>query len=306
MDKIKSLTKNYILFVKQIFISPLNICLIFLFPLLIIFVPIIFIPYKFSSGIVYTLSVIPIMGAVYYQTNLQINNSVLRKNFDLGGSSKNIYYLSTLLTMCTVAVFVATITYFMLSAAWTLGVLKSGWFSYNESEITMGIAFFVLIQYYAIIVASILFSISFAMQKFMKNQNVYFTFIFSVVIIGIIFGGAFNDYFGSYLNDNGQAYLGMQWENSPSLFPESFYFVSIFYPFYAPSAIITEMTTQLCDYHTSLYESSIVFLDGSQWNIFKLFIPEYTDATFTLTVWIPYIYIFCGFIIGKTISKYYH
>lgn len=162
----------------------------------------------------------------------------------------------------------------------------------------MGFPYLIFVEYYALVIALVLFSISFATQKFMKNQNVYFTFIFSLVIIGIIFGGAFNDYFGSYLDENGNSHIEILWDGSPSLFLESFYIVSIFSPFYSPSAIITEMTTNYCGANANLLESAVILFNGNNWNIFKFLDPRFTDTTFTFTVWLPYIYVVLGFIVG--------
>ncbi len=160
----------------------------------------IYIPYYGAAPVFYlTYEILPLLIIIGW-TGWQMRKTTLYKNIKSSGVGKYSFYIAQFLTIIIIG---NILTLFFWSIVWllgTVGAFKAGWgeaisgvskakfniFSYGS---------IFLIIYCAELNMLLSFSLYFLLNSFIKDIKVYYTIIISIFLLGIIFGGALNDYY---------------------------------------------------------------------------------------------------------------
>ncbi len=162
-----------------------------------IVIPVIFIPITASMAVsILSYLILPsllVMGCIGYE----MKESSLYKNLIISGYKKREFYLSTFITILIVGLVLTTIFWPIISILGKAGYLMTGWRNSNRYSINL-VSWFVLMNLvYIIIIESIVsFSFYFMFHSIINSSKAYYTIILSIFILGIIFGGSLNTYFG--------------------------------------------------------------------------------------------------------------
>ncbi len=297
MENIKATIKNFNLNIVQIFSNKFNLILIISFTILGVIAPVVFFPFKACVGISLLICIVPTTACIYYQVTLQVNKSTLRKNINMGNMTKINYYFSSIFSIFVITTILLLILYFSFTLLFALNLLKSNWFEYDNDWIEiLNWPWFLIYIYCGYLISAITFSISFAFQSIFKSSSAYFSFIMSLVILGVIFGGALNGYFHIFTDADGSLKFGILQGKRYGLFPNETWCVSIIFPLYSPATLITSTTDLLS---TSRFHSGIMnFVD-----VFQIFNPRNITIELLITEIIPFFYIALFFTIGFLFSK---
>lgn len=292
MDFFKLIIKFWILNVKQLVSTRTNLILFIVFPIIALFVPIIFIPMSVSIGIVFILSLVPINGAIYATSNYSINQSTLRSNLNLRHNSRYSLYLSTILTMLSVTIIAATVIFILLCFANSMSILKSGWAQYDNALIVLDAPLFATALYVSIEISLITFALSFALQRFFANINTYFIMIFSLMILAVIFGATFNQYSSA---DSGTLVLDPN--TAHSTLPASLFIPSLIFPYYAPAQVLAIQP------NIYIFWDSLLTEEGTYNALDAIF--SYQSLSWSWLVALPWVEMGALVLIGAFLSKVY-
>lgn len=227
-QKLNLVLQQFVLNIKQVLRNFENIFLIIFFIFFTLLIPVIFIPFWSAAAISFGILLIIINGITYSTTNFTLQNSILNKNIRLTKSNKKIVYIATIVTM----LFLSTIFSFFLLTIFLIlnkfGLLLVQWLKYSSDFLQMETYIFqwqiiIILIYYIVVSTLILFSISYVIEKFIKTKQGYFIFVFSLLLLIVIFGGAFNDYFQT-------SYDGMV-DAQNLMFPSNAYWFTLIFPF---------------------------------------------------------------------------
>ncbi len=243
MEAIKLTVKQIILQFKTLLKSPVQVLLILLIPFLITTtLPIFFFGLKDAYGIDATLSVAIVSFALYSYFVGEYRKSTLYKNLQSTKSNKWIFNLSSFITILLMGYFTYFFHWVLMSIYANLNVLQYSTgvvpTQYNLVIRMAGIPF-VWTYYWVSMIVLICYSISFGLYRIIDNSKTYYIFIITIVLLDVIFGATFNNYFSSiYENGSYQTdFLVFNW-STKSLFPPSMFVPSLFHPLYAPSQML--------------------------------------------------------------------
>ncbi len=238
--------------------------------LILILIPIFFAPLWASSPIFFEISVITISALTYGNLTYSIRNSTLYKNYYLNVQRKDVIYLASLITILT---FSFLISFFQLILLFIFeNILLYDWSFVESSQILelKNIDFFTF--FYCIFwISLITFAISFSVRNWIKTEKNYYVMILIILLLCLVFGGTFNDYFiGNKIDENGNTIPNFY----PVLFPKDIYWVSVFFPYYAPGQIISSSFEFSLNTY-SKYDTVIIhwFSGQFRWNILLLMPP---------------------------------
>ncbi len=246
-----SIMKQIYLNFKYISSSFYNFIIILLFPVIMIIMPIFFIPLKYSFGVYLFVSCVIPVGIVYVSIGYEWRRSTLFINQKTTKGNRVKLYLSLLFTMliiCTILIVESFIVMIICNPLFT-----TMWVSSPE-EIKR---YYILKThiggvFYTIYLSTlILFTLLYFFQSIMKNKKSMYILLLSIIIIDILFGGALNGYFTTVKN-RGYYIGGMtmdEWSDLSkieksvgvffgpgSLFPGYLFWpTAIFFPFFGPT-----------------------------------------------------------------------
>ncbi len=236
-----------------------------------IMMPLIFIPVTMFAGISTIIYlVIPsliILGSIGYGMKV----STLYGNMISTGYKKREFYISSIITIFIFSVVSSFVYWPIIEILGLIGLLKASWiggYGYSINLLNLRVCSYLA---YIIMLNSVLsFSIYFLIHALVGNIRNYYTIIFSIFILGIIFGGTLNTYFSrpdsivgrafldgylaenvwSIKNDNINAYvylMNSEWSDyvlsftgrdlhgqivGGNLFPTSLFIPTLFYPLF--------------------------------------------------------------------------
>ncbi len=304
----KNIAKHTILNFKQIFKNPINFILIGSFFLISLALPLMFLPYWMTAGISMTIIIIIVCSTFFSSVNFDYRNSTLYANSKMTRGSNFTFQISTIITLA-VSAFVASLIFLLIIQVlvWSkfilIGFWKNGYSEINgdDNYYVFNFQYYTLVLYMAVIESFIIFSISFLFSQMTTNKTLYFVIIMSFIILEVIFGGGFNDY---YYFDYELARI------TNPIFPDSIYWLSMIFPFYQTSTIISEASVLTQVYtENAMNHGSVHFLDShnSIWGLLSLrkvteasYIGEWGWKILTIT---PYIHILFYLSIGLILSK---
>ncbi len=302
MDALKLVVKQNILNIKQVILNKMNIIFLSFIIVISLLIPMVFIPLSMAYPIIFLISLIPVNGSVFSTINFNLKKSTLNKNYNITKSNRWVFNISTILTMVLFSFVIFNFIYVILIILNQFGILLSAWRQYPDSSIInskfndlTNIGIYSLTLYTVIIISLITFSISFFISHFISSQKTYFMFILTSLILAIVFGGAFNDYF--YLPWD----VGAAFQNNP-IFPKQIYWVTLIFP-YGPSGQLLRNISRLSEWRYQLdgFSTDYATYKGSLgvWRI----ITFSNTPIWNFTLVMPYIQIITFGSLGIVLSK---
>ncbi len=244
MRLLKSIIKQSILNFKVILNSSFFLSLFFLIPLM---TTLVFSVFLFSAadilGTVLIFPQITVLMLIYWAVTGEFKNSSLSDNLNSYRSSKIITYCSSLLV-----IFVSSYFLFFLTMSFLITFGKLSWLSTaiigSGAEGThfefIHLPWF-YVMYWYVLNALLIWCVSFCINSFVKSSKNFAVVILTIDIWFVIFGGAFNDYFGT-----GGGWLTASPDDLDTrfmnfrqmMFPTYMYIPSIMFPFYSQSQML--------------------------------------------------------------------
>lgn len=228
---IKQMNMNF----KSILGNWVNLIYLSFFVLIALLIPVIFIPLNMSVSISFSILLISVNSVLFANLNYNLRNSTLRRNLDLSKSNRFTFNLSIYFTLFIFSIIASTLLYVIFKCLADIGCILVAWQKYSsDSTFIFNFTFdlFLLVVYYTVIMCTIIYSISFLLNYLINSKKSYFTVMLSLIILTIIFGGSFNEYFFYY------AGTGLDFAEGP-LYPRSIYWFSFIFPFYGPGELIS-------------------------------------------------------------------
>ncbi len=187
---IKSLISNYkMLWLLSIFF----ICAIML--------PIIFIPYSLSGAAVFLLATDAPLLVILGWSGYNIRRSTLFGNITTSGTSKNNFYIAQALFAVIIANILSTVLWIFMFALGESGILLQSWIweggnypAFNP----LAYGAIINIVYVTNVSAMVSFATYFLVSSLTNNIKTYYIFVVSLLVLGFIFTGSLNNYFGYY------------------------------------------------------------------------------------------------------------
>ncbi len=302
MDSLKLVVKQNILNIKQVILNKMNIMFLSFIVIIALLIPMVFIPLSMAYPIVFLITLIPVNGSVFSTINFNLKKSTLNKNYNITKSNRWVFNISTILTMMLFSFIIFNLIYVFLIIFGQFGILLSAWRQYPDSSVVNGvyndlidIGIYSLTLYSVIIISLITFSISFFFSHFISSQKTYFMFILTSLILTIVFGGSFNDYF--YLPQD----VGATFQNNP-LFPKRIYWITLLFPF-GPSGQLLRNIGRLSEGHYLVDPAgNISNWYGGSLGVFRIITFNNTPI-WNLTLVMPYIQIITFGSLGIVLSK---
>ncbi len=177
-----------------------SILIILFFPFIAICVPIIFIPFSLSGGILNLLSLFMPLLILLGLLSYSIRKSIIFNNIMISGIDKKWFYIGQIFTTILLAnilmiLFWSTI---WILGNWNIFLQDWIWISTNRTIVKPFIyGAWINIIYVTNLTAMIAFATYFLINSFTTNLKVYFGIVMIILILGIIFGGSINTYFNS-------------------------------------------------------------------------------------------------------------
>ncbi len=217
--------------------------LLFIGVFIVSMVPMVFIPLYTSLGMDLTIVNVIVVNIVYASLSFNWKKSTAYKNFKLTRGSKvsfnaSVWIITTLMSLIFFVVFFILVTFYN-----QVGILPGGWVSSADPGVwNFQNLRWAQLVYFFILNSTVIFAISFGLSKLFNNENAYYIFTFTLIILVIMFGAGLNDFFDFYHADaNGKAYVAFD----HSLFPESMFIPSLFMPFYASSQLMASLAESI-------------------------------------------------------------
>ncbi len=302
MDSLKLVVKQNILNIKQVILNKMNIMFLSFIVIIALLIPMVFIPLSMAYPVVFLITLIPVNGSVFSTINFNLKKSTLNKNYNITKSNRWVFNISTILTMMLFSFIIFNLIYVFLIIFGQFGILLSAWRQYPDSSVVNGvyndlidIGIYSLTLYSVIIISLITFSISFFFSHFISSQKTYFMFILTSLILTIVFGGSFNDYF--YLPQD----VGATFQNNP-IFPKQIYWITLLFPF-GPSGQLLRNIGRLSEGHYLVDPAgNISNWYGGSLGVFRIITFNNTPI-WNLTLVMPYIQIITFGSLGIVLSK---
>lgn len=234
-NEIKLVAKQMILSTKSFFAVKSNIFLCAFFFIAGMALPMVFIPLWGSYGILLVVILLPLNATIYFSSNMSYRESTLYSNSALSKNNRWIFNTSTLLLMILASIASAIVVFIIAHFACLMDLMLIEWFKHPDSSSTvdqavrirLGLPALIATMYFGLFMGCMIFAISFMLGRFVHGPKVYFTVMLGLLIMTIIYGGAFNDYY--WFKPDGMTPRN----NGSNLFPWSVYFISFLFPFYS-------------------------------------------------------------------------
>ncbi len=187
---IKSLLSNYkILWLLSIFF------------VVGVMLPIIFIPYSLSGAAIFLLSIDAPLLVILGWSGYNIRRSTLFGNINTSGISKNNFYIAQALFTVLIANILSLLLWAVIFVLGESGALLQTWIweSGDYSAFNpLGYGAIINIVYVTNVSAMVSFATYFLINSVTNNIKTYYIFVVSLLVLGFIFTGSLNCYFGYY------------------------------------------------------------------------------------------------------------
>lgn len=199
--ELQIILKQYVLNIKHFFNEPIKMCLIIFISILIsLSIPVFFFPAFGSIGRSFLIIETIIIGLVFSSIYYDFKNTTLNKNLNLINNDKIAFNFSLFFVILTLSLMITFFMYIFILILNSFQLFLIGFRQYSSSEVNgvtykFGIDFLFLMFYCAIIESFFMFSFSLLISLFLKSKSSYFSMIFCLVILALIYGGRINDYF---------------------------------------------------------------------------------------------------------------
>ena len=239
INNVKLILFQLILNIRYILGNKKNILFLFLPIFFAVIILLIFVPESLGFPIALMFALIPPLGIVFAALSFNFSKSTLYKNIKVSRNNKYNFNISIFITMILESVIILFVFLFLLTIFSKLEWLPTSWLKRDYS--TNYYLFFnkgILIPIISSIeISSIIFSISFFYTKVSNSENTYYTLILSLIILSLIFGGTFNNFFHPrWYGHDGYYDHFMAFEISG--FPRKFFVTSLLFPLYAPGQLV--------------------------------------------------------------------
>ncbi len=303
-DSSKSVFKQTVLNIKYIIHNWSQILLLLVFPFTALCLVYFFIPLTMANPIFIFIGVVSPSGIVYISITYNWRESTLFKTQLLTRADKSRFYLSSYITLLIFGMAFLMISF--LTILFFGDILPTSFFS-QISSINDGEKYmfwkipFIPYIYVTMLDVTIMFGLLFLLKNIVKEKRVMYMVVLSLIIFDVIFGGAFNNYFGTQMSTMNDGVDSIPVYRNYSLFPTSLYWPTlILFPFFAPAMQLSALGLKLVyelDPSTGEFVNSYMLSDNyrfwiltyqSEWNI--LWITPY--------IWIS-LFGVSGIIIGR-------
>ncbi len=321
MSEIKLVVKQIILNIKSMFSNWFNIALILLIPIIILTLPVFFIPLNYSFSIVFCIISSITSFIVYERVSYSFKKSTLYNNQKLSKNNKWIYNLSTIFTMILIVWSVVLFSVLILIILNNFDLLLDDYLkNKREEKFNLYKTPWLFFIYQLTLLTLVFFSLSYFIEKVAISSKSYYSSLISLLILIIIFGGAFNNYFLTpqrYVDEKNNKVFNYAIFNYPgheSIFPSYIFAPSLLFPFFAPAQMMIAIGN-ITHFH---YDSNINewVHKVSKWNNFSPWLWEkksymqLLDPAIQSPVWkwnilwiVPYFHIIGWFLLGRLLDK---
>lgn len=271
ISQIKLTIKQIILNTKIVFKNISNLIMLALVTLIFITIPLIFIPVKSCLGMVIVGPIAVTSAVIFSSACGEYRNSTLYQNQNLSRSNRWSFNLSVVLTMLLFSYLVFILEILFLLIASSLGILMVEFltpqWTQNSIYISLNGFPFIYVIYWVSIEVIIMYSLSFLFYRIKPEQKTYYSIVMSMLILLIIFGGFFNNYFMGLVDFNydGIEYVYPIFNHVEAIFPPKMYFVSLLYPLYYPGQMINMVGYQMGYSFATHQINNWAFADYSNW-----------------------------------------
>lgn len=242
MQTVKMIAKRMILDLGVVMKNYTFWLMIFLSPLLFYSIPIVFAPSQLSMQVVVVGSCSITSAIVYSQIAGVYRISSLYKNSKLNRQDKITSNISGFSVTLLISLFVLIIVLAYMEFFGIWDILLDGWiweganshkdFAFSFFALESGA--FALVWYSVIEITLIICALGFMMFRISDNTKNYFVIILAFVILDIILGGIFNNYFR--FDNWGDGFVpSFELNLTLNMFPEYFFVPSLFFPLYPSS-----------------------------------------------------------------------
>lgn len=184
-----SLIKN-----KSMFIY-LSLFFIMAFVLIVVLLP-----YRYAGGpVIITYLVLPLFVIIGW-TGYNLRNSTLYSNVSITGVRKSSFYLGQILTLLVIGNILSLIFFMTVFLLSPFEIWSSNWGVLQPDPISVNPfanGAWINIIYITEITSLLTFSIYFLFHSWFKSEKFYYIIVVGLYLLGIIFGGALNNYFGT-------------------------------------------------------------------------------------------------------------
>lgn len=267
-----------------------NIKLISLFLMIILIsliIPIFFVPIEYCISVVIFLGSFFSSMILFISTSNNFKNSDLIRNYKLIKTNYNLdYYVSSFMTFFLSISFSMIILFLSLNLLQENNLLMNGWIDsgdYDEAIDIMSVDLNVVI-YSSFELALVLFSILIFSQKISSNNKGMYLLISVILILSVVFGGIFNNYFSRKPHNPiaGNGYYRIPTYGAMAMPDYMFYPTMIILPFFGPLQHFAFLKWSIKDYN--------FFVDFFIWE-------KISDGVLNYQRWnalwlIPYIHVF--------------
>lgn len=239
MDKIaRQLTFNF----KYTIGNKYQLITISVFLLMAILLPVALVPLKYSFPLTILFSSTLPTGIIYIATTFNLRKGTLYSNQKITNNSRSSFYISSYLLMIIFGLILLFITLITLTILSQLDLLLGNywWSTKGTSDYHYKIMKvpFVALMYSFIESITITFALCFLMQNIINDIRVMYIVFTSMMILTMIFGGTFNDYFnnstGNFILDDGTISPIAIAVASNGLMPKEMFGVCSMFPYFAP------------------------------------------------------------------------
>lgn len=315
VEIIKLVIKQVILNIKYMASNRTSLVLILCLLLTSLFIPILFIPFKYAISVIILLGAGIPAGILYTSTTFSWRQSILYNNQSITKNNRYTYYIGSYINVFINMYILLFIQLIALTICQELGVLLIGWRSgyqtdyYHIWQMNLGQLIYATFEMSLIIYGTFYF-----FQAFIKNEKNIYIILLVIIILGIIYGGVFNDYFSSTGIIVGEDNYTRYPSYYKSLFPDwMFYPTLTLFPLYTPMQHLSSLNFSVWDYGINPQDNILFFFwmrSGTElvYDIYGGHIPYLitTQQAFNWNImwFMPYIHtgIFC--VLGIKLRRY--
>lgn len=304
---LKLIIKQLILNLKYLLSTYSMILIMFLTILIVSIVPVVFMPLKYSFGVIVTMIIILDTGMIYSSCSINFRKSTLYSNLNISGNIKENFNISVLLTMLLFSM-VVLFTMIGVLEIWNVaGMLLSDWATTSHKiQFDFKKIPYIALIYCVSLLTVIVYGFSFAIHHIVKTQKTYYVIILCIFLLALLFGGGFNDFFDSYVSGgtSGNPYDFSIVSFKPGLYPKEMFIPSMLLPFFPTSQLLTSISEVFdVDARQSIQSFNIFYLLPLNSNIISADPSISTAFAWDSLYFLPYIWIIVFYLIGKSTSK---
>lgn len=170
-----------------------------LFYILSILLSVIFLPFRYAGGpVLMTYLVTPIF-IIMGWTGYNVRKSSLYSNIKTSGQKNTNFYSAQILTILVVGNVLSLLFFLLMVALSPFNIFAYDWGLLNKDPINVYFwknGAWINFIYVTEITIILTFSIYFLLHSFMKSERTYYIVVVSLYLLGVIFAGSLNNYYG--------------------------------------------------------------------------------------------------------------